>query len=95
MHNTYGHLEGVITKIETHGQGHTTFEVLAGNGATCHASDIYGLKRPFPIAVGMKVLLEEATVMFDNGQIVYCVDEELRGVELNDIELGRFMPKRA
>jgi hypothetical protein len=88
-----GHLEGVITKIENHGKGHLTFEVLAGNGVTCYASDIYGDKRPFPVEVGMRICLEEAAVMFDNGRIVYCVDEEMRGVTINDIHLPDFMPK--
>jgi hypothetical protein len=93
MDNSYGHLEGVITKIEKHTKGYTTFEVLAINGVTCYASDFYGIKRPFPIELGMKICLEEATIMFDNGQINYCVDEELSGVAINDVYLENFMPK--
>lgn len=93
MHNVYGHLEGTITKIEKHGQGHITFEVLAENGVTCYASDIYGIKRPFPVELGMKICLEEAYVMFDNGRMNYGVDEELRGVSINDVCLEHFMPK--
>lgn len=93
MDNAYGHLEGVITKIEKHTQGYTTFEVLAINGVTCYASDAYGIKRPFPIELGMKICLEEANIMFDNGQINYCVDEELSGVAINDTYLENFIPK--
>lgn len=93
MHNAYGHLEGVITKIETHGQGYITFEVLAENGVLCYASDIYGTKRPFPVEIGMKVCLEEASIMFDNGRMNYGVDEELRGVAINDVYLEDFMPR--
>ena len=85
MDNAYGHMEGIITKIDNHGDGHITFEVLASNGVTCYASDIYGTNRPFPIEVGMKICLEEATVMFDNGRIDYCVDEKLRGVAIDDV----------
>ncbi len=92
MHNTYGHLEGVITKIEKGTQGCTTFEVLAENGVTCYASDIYGIKRKFPVEIGMKICLEEAMIMFDNGRMVYAVDEELRGVAINDIHLQNFFP---
>jgi hypothetical protein len=92
MHNAFGHLEGTVAKVENHGQGHTTFEVKAANGVTCYASDIYGIKRPFPVEVGMRIQLEEATVMFDNGQIVYSVDEDLRGVELNGLVIERFVP---
>lgn len=95
MNNAFGHLEGVVTKIEKHGQGHITFEVKAVNGVTCYASDIYGIKRPFPIEVGMKVCLEEASVSFDNGRVEYNVDEELWGVELNGVDLNLFIQRRA
>ncbi|MFZ1626961.1 MAG: hypothetical protein WAT81_04120 [Candidatus Moraniibacteriota bacterium] len=94
MHNAYGHLEGTVIEVEYFGPGHYLIAVKAANGVECYASDIYGDKRPFPIRVGMKILLEEATVMFDNGRIVYCIDENLRGVEVNGIDLGQFIRKR-
>jgi hypothetical protein len=83
----FGHLEGVVTKINDHGRGYVTFEVTAVNGVTCFGSDIHGDVRPFPIAVGRQILLEEADVIFENGQIVYTVDERLRGVELDGQEV--------
>lgn len=84
MNSSYGYLEGVITKIEDHGHGHKTFEVLAPNGVTCYVTDIEGLSRPFPIEVGMDIVLEDASVMFENGRIQYCVDEQLRGVQIGE-----------
>jgi hypothetical protein len=41
----------------------------------------------------MKLTLEEAHVQFDNGRILYIVDEDLCGVSINDVYLEHFTKK--
>ncbi len=71
---SYGFLRGVVTKVENHGMCHVGYEVLADNGVTCYASDIYGNDRLVP--VGTHLCLEEATVLFENGRMVYLLPED-------------------
>ena len=77
----FGHLEGVVAQVEDDGSA-VDLQVLAKNGKVCHASDIH--RKLAGITVGTKILLEEANVMLDNGEIVYLVDEDLRGVSVGD-----------
>lgn len=67
----FGHLEGIVTKVNDHGRGHVTFEVAAVNGGTCFGSDIYGDVRPFPIAVGRQIL-ERNNHDYHSCKWVYC-----------------------
>ena len=81
MYDIFGYLEGVVTKIDRDEHG-SELEVLAVNGRTCRASDIFN-KLP-NLVVGEKILLEDATVFLDNGEMIYLVDEDLRGVYIGD-----------
>jgi len=77
----FGHLEGVVTKIGSNGPG-IDFEVRTRRGKICYATDLTGVLDH--VTVGMKICLEEAAVFFDNGEIDYIVDENLRGVHVGD-----------
>ncbi len=87
MSMPFGHLEGVVTKICGH-QGDNEIEVRSAQGITCHVCDLYD--KLGALEVGMKLALEEANVQFDNGRILYIVDENLRGVAINDVCLEDF-----
>ena len=80
MCKSFGHLEGTVTKINNDSDD---IEVRSSRGITCYVSELY--KRLHSLEVGMKLTLEEASVQFDNGRILYIVDENLRGVSLNDV----------
>ena len=87
-YDIYGHLDGVVTKIEGPDRhGGLDFEVLAPNGVTCHVTDIYG--KLSNLKIGMKICLEEASIMLDNGEMIYLVDEKLRGVEIEEVAKGK------
>lgn len=88
MCKSFGHLEGTVTKINNDSDD---IEVRSSRGIICYASDLYN--KLSALEVGMKLTLEEADVQFDNGRILYIVDEHLRGVSLNDVCLENFFVK--
>ena len=86
MNKPFGHLEGTVTKIDD-----GEIEVRSALGISCYVSDIYS--RLKHLETGMKLTLEEANIQFDNGRILYIVDENLRGVSVNDVCLEHFFVK--
>ena len=90
MNQPFGHLEGVVTKIGNN-QGDHEIEVRSAYGITCYVSDLY--KRLGALEVGMKLTLEEANIQFDNGRILYIVNEDLGSVSINDVCLENFFVK--
>ena len=89
MSQPYGHLEGIVTKINT--KVYVEIEVRSVCGITCYVNDLFNNLKA--LEVGMKLTLEETNVQFDNGRILYIVDENLRGVSINDVCLEDFFVK--
>lgn len=77
----FGHLEGFVVEIDKSDPG-INFKVRVSSGKICLATDLRGVLDH--VTVGMKVCLEGAYAFFDNGEIDYIVDENLRGVHVGD-----------
>lgn len=77
MSNPFGYLKGSITKVEND-RFSTQIEVCAENGHTCFVTDLY--RHLATVEVGTSLELEDATIIFENGVLVYMIDQEMRGV---------------
>lgn len=88
MDKAWGNATGVVTKVRDDGHG-LDIEFRASHGGICYAYDLQGHLQC--LEVGMKLDLEEADISFDNGRITYLVDEDLRGVSINDVPVGQLV----
>lgn len=81
MSNPFGYLKGIVTKIEDDGS-FIEIEVCAVNSRICFVTDLY--RHLATVTVGTSIEIEDATVLFENGVLVYMIDQEMRGVTIGE-----------
>ncbi len=81
MSNPFGYLKGIVTKMEDDGSS-IDIEVCAVNSRVCFVTDLY--RHLATVTVGTSLELEDATIIFENGVLVYMIDQEMRGVTVGE-----------